>query len=151
MNDLNELNSIEILLVEDNAQDAEMTIRALNKCNFFNRLLWVEDGVEALDFVGCRGRFAARVPAVPLKLVLLDLKMPRLDGLDVLRALKASPATRAIPVVVMTSSNEDRDLAESYSLGVNGYVTKPVEYESFIQQVENIGMFWLVENRGPSI
>jgi CheY-like chemotaxis protein len=146
---VSDLNSVEILLVEDNEQDAEMTIRALKKCNFLNRLLWVEDGVEALDFIHCTGRFATRVPATPLKLVLLDLKMPRLDGIDVLRALKSDPKTQSIPIVVMTSSNEDRDVADTYRLGVNGYVTKPVEFESFMKQVGNIGMFWLVENQGP--
>jgi len=148
---MSDLNSIEILLVEDNERDAEMTIRALKKCHFLNRLFWVEDGVEALDFIRCTGRFDMRRPANPLKLVLLDLKMPRLDGLDVLRALKADSATRSVPVVVMTSSNEERDLADSYQLGVNGYVTKPVEFESFMKQVAHIGMFWLVENQGPSV
>jgi CheY-like chemotaxis protein len=146
---VNDLDSTEILLVEDNEQDAEMTIRALKKCNFLNKLLWVEDGVEALDFIRCSGRFSSRNPTNPLKLILLDLKMPRLDGLDVLRALKSHPETHSIPIVVMTSSNEDRDVAESYTLGVNGYVTKPVEFESFMKQVANIGMFWLVENQSP--
>ncbi len=145
------MNGVEILLVEDNEQDAEMTMRALKRCKFLNKLLWVQDGVEALDFIRCTGRFEKRVPVTPLKLVLLDLKMPRLDGLDVLRAMKSNPGTRSIPVVMMTSSNEERDVTESYSLGANGYVTKPVEYESFMKQVENIGMFWLVENQGPSI
>jgi two-component system response regulator len=148
---MTDLNSIEILLVEDNERDAELTIRALKKCNFLNKLHWVEDGVEALDFIRCRGRFETRRPATPLKLVLLDLKMPRLDGLDVLKALKSDPETRSIPVVVMTSSNEERDVADSYNLGVNGYVTKPVDYESFMEQVAHIGMFWLVENQGPSV
>jgi CheY-like chemotaxis protein len=148
---MSDLNSIEILLVEDNERDAEMTVRALRKCNFLNKLHWVQDGVEALDFIRCTGHFATRRPATPLKLVLLDLKMPRLDGLDVLKALKSDRETRSIPVVVMTSSNEERDVADSYDLGVNGYVTKPVEYESFMEQVSHIGMFWLVENQGPSV
>jgi len=148
---VSDLNSIEILLVEDNERDAEMTVRALKKGNFLNKLHWVEDGVEALDFIRCTGRFETRRPANPLKLVLLDLKMPRLDGLDVLRALKSDPETRSIPVVVMTSSNEERDVADSYDLGVNGYVTKPVEFESFMRQVSHIGMFWLVENQGRSV
>jgi CheY-like chemotaxis protein len=151
MNNSLDLNIIEILLVEDNERDAEMTIRALKKGNFLNKLFWVEDGVDALDFIRCTGRFDTRRPANPLKLVLLDLKMPRLDGLDVLRALKADPETRSIPVVVMTSSNEERDVADSYELGVNGYVTKPVEFESFMKQVAHIGMFWLVENQRPSV
>jgi CheY-like chemotaxis protein len=151
MNDATDLNIIEILLVEDNEHDAEMTIRALKKGKFLNKLFWVEDGVDALDFIRCTGRFVTRRPANPLKLVLLDLKMPRLDGLDVLRALKADPETHSIPVVVMTSSNEERDVADSYELGVNGYVTKPVEFESFMEQVSHIGMFWLVENQRPSV
>jgi len=148
---MSDLNNIEILLVEDNARDAEMTMRALKKSNFLNKLFWVEDGVDALDFIRCTGRFETRKPATPLKLVLLDLKMPRIDGLDVLRALKADPATRSIPVVVMTSSNEERDVADSYNLGVNGYVTKPVEFTSFMEQVSHIGEFWLIENQRPSV
>jgi CheY-like chemotaxis protein len=148
---MSDLNDIEILLVEDNARDAEMTMRALRKNEFLNKLFWVEDGVDALDFVRCTGRFATRKPAMPLKLILLDLKMPRLDGLDVLRSLKGDPATRSIPVVVMTSSNEERDVAASYDLGVNGYVTKPVEFRSFMEQVSHIGTFWLVENQRPSV
>ncbi len=148
---MSDLNTIEILLVDDNEHDAAMTIRALKKSNFLNKLYWVEDGVDALEFIRCTGRFETRRPANPLKLVLRDLKMPRLDGLEVLRSLKADPATRSIPVVVMTSSNEECDVVDSYNLGVNGYVTKPVEFTSFMEQVSHIGVFWLSENQRPSV
>ena len=145
--DTRENDSVEILLVEDNPQDAEMTMRALKKSNFFNQLLWVKDGVEALEFVRCTGPYRDRNPARLPRLVLLDIKMPRLDGLDVLRELKSDERTRSIPVVVMTSSNQDRDLEESYRLGANGFVTKPVQYASFCEAVERIGLFWLSVNR----
>jgi CheY-like chemotaxis protein len=112
--------------------------------------MWVKDGVEALDFIHCTGEYASRQPHVSLKLVLLDLKMPRMSGLDVLRALKADENTAMLPVVVMTASNQDRDIMESYQLGVNGYVTKPMHFETFMQQVTNIGLYWLTANLSPS-
>jgi two-component system response regulator len=143
-------SNIEILLVEDNRQDAEMTIRALKKCSILNKLFWAKVGVEALDFVRCTGPYANRDPRELPKLILLDLKMPRLDGLDVLRALKSDEKTRNIPIVAMTSSNQERDVTESYRLGVNGYVTKPVQFSSFMEAVANIGMFWLFVNQTPA-
>ena len=146
---MNDYDHIEILLVEDNEHDAEMTMRALRKSNFLNELYWVKDGVEALDFIYCRGSYESRNPEELPKLMLLDLKMPRLDGHDVLRQLKSDERTRALPVVVMTSSNEDRDVFESYQLGVNGYVTKPVQFSEFTQAVAKIGMYWLLVNRIP--
>ncbi len=146
---MSDYDDIDILLVEDNPQDAEMTIRALKKNNIGNKVCWAKDGVEALDFVRCTGRFTTRNSQHPLKLILLDLKMPRLDGLDVLRALKSRDETRSIPVVAMTSSNQEKDLVESYRLGVNGYVTKPVQFESFMETVGNIGLFWLFVNQTP--
>jgi two-component system response regulator len=144
-----DFEDIELLLVEDSAYDAEMTIRALTKGRLLNKLYWVKDGTEALDFVRCMGAFATRDPLQLPKLVLLDLKMPLLNGIDVLRELKSDPKTNSIPIVVMTSSNQDRDVAESYRLGVNGYVTKPVQLASFMDAVAQIGMYWLLTNQRP--
>jgi CheY-like chemotaxis protein len=132
---------VEILLAEDNAEDAEMTMRALRRNNIANQLHWVRDGAEALEYL----RTVARAP----KLILLDIKMPRVDGIEVLRQLKADPATRTIPVVVMTSSNEERDVVESYRLGVNSYIVKPVQFEEFMQTVAKIGLYWMLTNRVP--
>lgn len=133
---------IEILLVEDNPQDAEMTMRALRKNNFVNRLHWVKDGAEALEYLLANDREKP-------KLVLLDLKMPKVDGIEVLRRMKSDPAVRTIPVVVMTSSNEERDVVESYRLGVNSYIVKPVEFEAFMETVAKIGLYWVLTNRVP--
>lgn len=143
------VDHIEILLAEDNQSDAELTIRALKKFKVINRLHWVKDGVEALEFIRCTGDYAGRAPQCELKLVLLDLKMPRVDGIGVLRELKADLETKRIPIVVMTSSNQDRDIAECYRLGANGYVTKPVQFASFSEAVSNIGMYWLMVNEPP--
>ena len=140
---------LEILLVEDNPQDAEMTMRALSKRNLANHVHWVKDGEEALDYLFCRGQYAGRDPARPPKLVLLDIKMPKVDGIEVLRRVKGS-ALRTIPVVVMTSSNEERDVLESYRLGVNSYIVKPVQFESFLETVSKIGLYWVLTNRVPT-
>ena len=140
---------VEILLAEDNARDAEMTQRVLRKFNFGNRLHWVKDGAEALDFIFCKGDYAGRDPAQPPKLVLLDLKMPKVDGIEVLGRLKSDPGARAIPVVVMTSSNEERDVVESYRVGANSYIVKPVEFAAFAEVVANIGLYWVLTNRVP--
>jgi CheY-like chemotaxis protein len=144
---MSDYDDVEILLVEDNQHDAEMTMRALRKGNFLNKLFWVKDGVEAIDFIRCTGQFESRNPGQPLRLILLDLKMPRLNGHDVLRELKSDERTRNIPIVVMTSSNQDRDVTESYRLGVNGYVTKPVQFGSFMEAVAQIGTYWLRFNQ----
>ena len=143
------LEQIEILLAEDSPKDAEMTQRALRKHNLGNRLYWVRDGAEALDFLYCRGAYADRDLARPPKLVLLDLKMPRVDGIEVLRHIKADERTRVIPVVVMTSSNEERDVMESYRLGANSYIVKPIEFGSFLEVVAKIGLYWVLTNRVP--
>jgi two-component system response regulator len=148
---MNDFDGVEILLVEDNPHDATMTMRALKKNDFLHKLFWVKDGVEALDFVRCTGPFEGRDRLQLPKLVLLDLKMPRLDGLDVLRELKKDPQTRAIPVVVMTSSNEPRDLKECYWLGVNGFITKPVEFALFVDTIAKIGGYWLKANQTSSV
>ena len=140
---------IEILLAEDNAEDAEMTMRALRRNNLANKLHWVKDGAEALDYLFCTGAYAGRDASRPPKLVLLDIKMPKVDGIEVLRRLKANAATHSIPVVVMTSSDEERDVFESYRLGVNSYIVKPLQFDAFIETVAKIGMYWVLTNRVP--
>jgi two-component system response regulator len=145
----NDVKEVEILLVEDNPTDAELCIRALKKNNLANSLVWVKDGAEALDFIFATGTYAERKVACPPKVVLLDLRLPKVDGMEVLRRVKADERTRAIPVVVLTSSKEDRDIAESYQLGVNSYISKPVEFDSFAKTVSELGMYWLLVNRSP--
>ena len=140
---------VEILLVEDNPRDAEMTLRSLRKHNFANRVHWVKDGAEALDFMFRDGAYAARDPNHGVKLILLDIKMPKVDGIEVLRRLKADERTRTTPVVIMTSSNEERDVVESYRLGVNSYVVKPVQFEALIDTVAGLGLYWMLANRVP--
>jgi two-component system, response regulator len=135
---------VEILLVEDDAADAEMTMRALRRNHLANKIHWVKDGQEALDYL-----FGGGEPAALPKLVLLDLKMPKVDGMEVLRQIKASASTRAVPVVVMTSSNEERDVAKSYGLGANSYIVKPVQFEAFLDTVAKIGLYWVLTNRVP--
>jgi len=139
---------VEILLAEDSPADAEMTLRALRKNNLANRVHWVKDGAEALEYVFRAGTYAERANQQP-KLILLDIKMPKVDGIEVLRRLKGDPETRSIPVVVMTSSNEDRDVVESYRLGVNSYIVKPVAFDAFLETVAKIGMYWVLTNRVP--
>lgn len=139
---------VEILLVEDNPEDAEMTMRALRKRNLANHVHWVKDGEEALDYLFCKGQFAGRDPARPPKLVLLDIKMPKVDGIEVLRRIKDSEL-KLLPVVIMTSSNEERDVIESYRLGANSYIVKPVAFEAFLETVSKIGLYWVLTNRVP--
>jgi CheY-like chemotaxis protein len=143
------VEQVEILLVEDNPLDAEMTMRALTAGGLANRLLWVKDGEQALDYLFRRGGYVERDDTVP-RLVLLDLKMPRVDGIEVLKAIKANEQTRRIPVVVMTSSQEERDVAQSYELGVNSYVVKPVDFNAFANLARQAGYYWLAINRTPS-
>jgi CheY-like chemotaxis protein len=140
---------IEILIVDDSSSDAELAILTLRKAKLANKIHVAADGAEALDFLFCRGAYADRSFADPPRLVLLDLKMPKVDGIEVLRAVRGDPRTKAIPVVVLTSSKEQRDVVESYHLGVNAYIEKPVEFEPFRQVIEKIGMFWLVVNQPP--
>ena len=139
------MTSDEILLVEDNPSDAELTLRALRRSNLANNIVHVHDGAEALDFVFGADRAAAPKP----RLVLLDLKLPKVDGIEVLRRLKEHEDTRRIPVVVLTSSAEERDVARSYDLGVNSYIVKPVEFEAFARAVADLGLYWFLLNRAP--
>jgi CheY-like chemotaxis protein len=140
---------VEILLVEDNAKDVELTLHALRKENLSNSIQVVRDGEEALDFLFCRGTYSDRSFDNPPKLVVLDLKLPKVDGLEVLRALKKDIRTQAIPVTILTSSNEDRDLVDSYKLGVNSYIQKPVDFNQFRETVKQLGLYWLVVNQPP--
>ncbi|HET9909614.1 MAG TPA: response regulator [Anaerolineales bacterium] len=140
------LNMIEILLVEDNPRDAELTLRALTKNNVANRVFHVEDGEEALDFLLCRGKYTGQETARSPRVVLLDLKLPKLGGLEVLRAIRADERTRTIPVVVITSSSEDPDIANAYDLGANSYVVKPVNFDAFMNVVNSLSFYWLMVN-----
>jgi two-component system response regulator len=141
---------VEILLVEDSPDDIELTLHALQGNNLANRIHVVRDGAEALDFLFCKGQYSARRVEDTPKLVLLDLKMPKVDGLEVLRRAKSDPRTRAIPIVVLTSSEEERDIVESYQLGVNSYVAKPVDFERFTEAVRQLGLYWMLFNRPPA-
>jgi two-component system response regulator len=145
---MNDFEQVEILLAEDSEADAEMTTRALRRQNLTNRLVWVKDGAEALDFIFRRGAYASRPAGLP-KLVLLDLKMPKVDGIEVLRQIKSNDETKTIPVVMLTSSAEERDIVASYSLGVNSYVVKPVDFSEFVEEVSKAGCYWLLVNRLP--
>lgn len=141
------MDHIEILLVEDNLNDAELTIRALRKNNLANNLVHVQDGAEALDFIFCKGVYQKRNSLLKPKLILLDLKMPKIDGLEVLKVLKSDAQTRHIPVVILTSSKEEKDLLESYQLGANSYIQKPVEFQKFMTAIVDIGFYWLILNQ----
>jgi len=147
---MNPAAEVEILLVEDNPQDAELTLHSLHQHNLGNRIVHVQDGAEALDWLLGTGTGPGRNPDGYPKLVLLDLKLPKVDGLEVLRAIRANPRTRFLPVVMMTSSNEDRDVIESYKLGVNSYVVKPLDFERFSAAVAELGHYWLLVNRDPA-
>ena len=144
---MNNLGAVDILLVEDNPRDAELTLRALKKRNLANRVFVVEDGEEALDFIFCRGRYAQREAGHSPKVILLDLKLPKINGLEVLRAIRADERTRMIPVVMVTSSGEDPDIRAAYGLGANSYVVKPVEFDAFQEAMSRLGFYWLVVNQ----
>jgi len=147
---MSDYQQIDILYAEDNPADAELTLYTLKTRNIANNIVWVRDGVEALDFLRYRGRFANRVGGMP-RMVLLDLKMPKMDGVDVLRAMKSEEKTRGVPVVIMTSSHEESDLIKSYKLGVNSYVVKPVDFDKFAEVVTEVGLYWIVCNKTPDI
>jgi two-component system response regulator len=144
-------NQVEILLVEDNPNDVQLTLHTLRRHRLANRIHVVRDGAEALDYVFATGDYVGRGAEHPPKVVLLDLKLPRVDGLEVLQRLKAEPHTRVIPVVVLTSSREERDIVESYKLGVNSYMIKPVDFEQFTEAVRQLGLYWLLLNQTPTV
>lgn len=146
---MNQLDIVDILLVEDNPRDAELTTRALKRRNLANQLFLVEDGAQALDFIFCQGTYKTREVSHTPKVILLDLKLPKLNGLEVLKAIKADERTRSIPVVILTSSREDPDIKAAYELGANSYVVKPVDFDSFLEAMSHIGFYWLLVNQAP--
>jgi len=142
---------LDILLVEDNQDDMDLALHALKREKLANNIFVVRDGEEALDFIFCRGAFAGRSFDHPPKLILLDLKLPKVDGMEVLRQTKNDPRTRTIPVVIMTSSKEERDLVAGYNLGANSYIQKPVDFDQFRETVKSVGLYWLVINQPPVV
>jgi two-component system, response regulator len=142
-------NEVELLLVEDDPNDVELTLIALRKHKLANKIHVVRDGEEALDFLFCRGHYTQRTFNGPPKVILLDLKLPKVSGLEVLKAIKSEPRTRAVPVVVMTSSREQRDMVEGYRLGVNSYIQKPIAFDQFQTIIRDLGYYWLVINQSP--
>jgi two-component system, response regulator len=144
-----ESDPVEILLVEDNPADAELALHALRKSKIVNHILHLHDGEEALDFMFCRGPYATRAVDSRPAMILLDLKLPKMDGLQVLRELKSDPRTKAIPVILLTSSQEEDDMVTGYQLGVNSYIQKPVSFSEFQEVVHKLGFYWLVVNRRP--
>ncbi len=143
-------NVIEILMVEDNPTDAELALRALKKSNLANKVFWVKDGAEALDFIFAAGKYSNRDINVKPKVILLDLRLPKVDGMEVLRRIRSDERTKLIPVVILTSSREDKDIVESYRLGANSYIVKPVEFENFSKTVSELGYYWLLLNKEPT-
>jgi len=147
---MDKLNEVEILLVEDNPQDVELTLRALKKHNLTNSVHVVKDGAEALDYIFASGAYEGRDIGKTPKVILLDLKLPKVDGLEVLREVKTDERTKTIPVVVLTSSREEKDMVESYKLGVNSYIVKPVDFNKFVGSVGELGLYWMLLNEMPS-
>ncbi len=143
------VDEVEILLVEDSPRDAELTIRALKERKLTNKLVHVKDGAEALDFIFSSGKFSKRGADKQPRVILLDLKLPKVDGLEVLRRIKDDEMTKMIPVIVLTSSTEEKDIVTSYKLGVNSYITKPVDFDKFADAVAQLGLYWLLLNRPP--
>jgi len=148
---MNPANIVEILIVEDTSEDLDLALRALRKAKITNRIQVARDGEEASDFIFCEGAFAQRKMEDGPKVVLLDLKLPKIDGLEVLRRIKSDQRTKSIPVVVLTSSREQNDVVESYNLGVNSYIVKPVNFEQFSEAVQKLGMYWLLINHPPNL
>jgi two-component system, response regulator len=139
-------DEMEILLVEDNEYDAELTVHALRRGNLVNNIVHLKDGAEALDFLFCEGQYSSKIPGKHPRVILLDLKMPKIDGIDVLERIKSDERTKAIPVVILTSSNEDPDVKKCYELGANSYIVKPVGFENFTKSVAQLGVYWLLLN-----
>jgi two-component system response regulator len=148
---MNNIKEVEVLLVEDNPNDAELTMRALKKNNFANNVILATDGEEALDFIFARGAFTNRKVENTPRLVILDLKLPKVDGMEVLKTMKSDPRTRSIPVVVLTSSREESDIAKSYHLAANSYIVKPVDFDKFVESVRTLGFYWLLLNQAPKV
>jgi CheY-like chemotaxis protein len=148
---MSEINAVEILLVEDTAEDLELALRALRKSKLSNHIHVARDGAEAIEFVFGEGAYVGRKVENGPKVILLDLKLPKIDGIEVLRRIKSDPRTKSIPVVVLTSSREQKDVVESYRLGVNSYIVKPVNFEGFAEAVRDLGMYWLLLNQPPKI
>lgn len=140
---------IEILLVEDNSSDVELTIRALKKQNLANNIMVVNDGAEALDFIFGKGKYDGRDIDNSPKVIFLDLKLPKVNGIEVLKTIKSNEKTKMIPIVIMTSSQEERDIVESYKLGVNSYVVKPIDFDKFMKTIAELGFYWLAVNKHP--
>lgn len=145
------MNEIEILLVEDSPDDLDMSLHALRKAKVVNRIQIARDGAEALDYIFCQGAFAGRSMKDGPKVILLDLKLPKVDGMEVLKRIKADPRTQMIPVVILTSSREQKDVVESYKLGVNSYIVKPVSFDQFVAAVQELGIYWLLLNQPPDV
>jgi len=148
---MNDINTVELLIVEDNPQDLELALRALRKANLANLIHVARDGAEALEFIFCEGLYATRKITDGPKMILLDLKLPKIDGLEVLKRIKNDVRTKMIPIVILTSSKEQRDVVESYNLGVNSYIVKPVNFEGFVEAVGNLGLYWLLLNQSPKL
>jgi two-component system, response regulator len=142
-------NIIDILLIEDNPNDAELTLRALKKNNIANKIQLIKDGAEALDYFFAKGNYSNRNMMLNPKLVILDLKLPKVDGLEILRRVKSDERTKTIPIVIMTSSKEENDIVASYKLGANSFIVKPVDFEKFMVSVKELGMYWLLLNEPP--
>ena len=146
------VNEVDVLMVEDSPNDAELIKRALSKLNIANKIFWAKDGAEALDFIFCTGAYTGRdAKTHPLKVILLDLKLPKVNGLEVATKIKSDEHTKIIPIVIVTSSQEDRDLKAAYALGVNSYIVKPIEAENFVKALSEAGLYWLAINKPPII
>jgi two-component system response regulator len=148
---MNPLDNVEILIVEDSLEDLNLALRALRKAKITNRIQVARDGEEAVEFIFCEGPFAQRKMEEGPKVILLDLKLPKIDGLEVLRRIKSDPRTRSIPVVMLTSSREQNDVVESYDLGVNSYIVKPVDFDQFSEAVQKLGLYWMLTNHPPNL
>ena len=148
---MDEANGIEVLMIEDSEEDLELALRSFRKANFIRRVYVVRDGAEALDFIFCEGRYASRRMEDAPRVILLDLKLPKVDGLEVLQRIKSDPRTKRIPVVVLTSSKEHRDVVASYEMGANSYIVKPVAFDGFAKAMQELGMYWLLLNNPPKM
>jgi len=146
-----ETEPVDILLIEDNPIDVELAIRALKKSGLVNNIIVVNDGEDALDFIYCKNKYENRKHGDIPKIILLDLKLPKVNGLEVLKILKSDEDKKIIPVIVLTSSNQEKDMVESYKLGVNSYIQKPVDFDQFVESVKQIGMYWLLLNKLPNL